>query len=727
MERHGKEWRTLVPPAVFNATLPPDDQRTSFICCTMYPAIEGRARDNFKVTREEVYDQCRRSVGKPIVDGHNNSVVVGKVIAAGVDALGRIWVRGAINYDLDGNKVLRQMRSGHYHSVSWRMVHLETIDFDDHERRIEKGFANLAITSEPEYPEAQIFFVADDPLPVKANLLLSKMEGVIAARLAQKQLPVGTEIASALPLATTPPMSETAAAATATEQAKPAETAATETAEAKKPIEESAPVPAPVAAPPVAQPVAQPAAQQVAPPVQPAATQPAATQPAATQPVSAPPPVAQPPVAAPIINYHFNAGFPGQNQFGTPSSAPPPPVQPTLPDKPMSTPAAAATSATTTPPVAEKDTSMDDFRRTLMSDMAKMLADTLKAQQQTPASVSTTATATPTPAAAATTTPPVASATPAPTEPPKSRYVPIDTNPVHDVIAKIGQMRGSVEGLNVQYESSKDMLGEEAKAQMRAQIDDGLARIGSLSASLIEGVESHVKNYRSMLDLPPNARMDGELARMKSVVATNQPLGQDDLKFLGQTLEFVSESSGAHQNTLEKLQQQRATAAAAKPPADFAEVIALREILKLAPKKRAADDMSQPQQQQQQFQQPAAASATRRIDPTEAFKRSTGLMWTLASNETAYCNKNTAPPSQQLQDAFTHEGKRARLHAPRRLTDSVYGSGHIVENPRLARIIEETSIEFSKGKTWAPSETEYTAEGWRQVQEVMKHEHASGY
>jgi len=345
LELRGTEWRTIVPSSVFNATLPSTDNRTQFIACSMYQALNDLGRFHAKLCADEVHHHARACVGRPLVDFHNNKEgrEVGHIIAADVDRLNRIWVRGAINYTREGIALLRKMRSGHYGSVSWGMATVPTRDPIDGQTRMEKHLINLAILSKPEYPEAKIYFVADDPEPVKRINAASRTPSADKERTRQhveKQSSRSTE-AQAVP--TPASLSEPASMSTVTPVA-PAETvavAAATAASTTSPASVTPPTTAAVAAnatpaatPAVVTPpttttptVAEPTPATPAVPAVPAAKTsteqtPAAAAAAATAPTTTSQSMQFPSLAPGMPMMTFNIGMPlaPQNQFGGPDA-----------------------------------------------------------------------------------------------------------------------------------------------------------------------------------------------------------------------------------------------------------------------------------------------------------------------------------------------------------------------------------------------------------------------
>lgn len=712
MELSGTEWRLVVPRNVADARLPDDDKRTTFVACTMAPAINGEARFHWKITRSEVQEQCERAVGRPIIDSHNNDQVIGSIIAAGVDMLGRIWISGAIDYTLDGNAALARIRRKHYWGVSWRIEGISYQDPVDKLLCVEKSIRSISILSSPEYEDARIYFVADEPAPVKLIHLAGALDRAISASMdtaMKKQIALSTVTAAGrhtLDVNATPMSEQTTAAATTTTipvvAVASGTPAATPTSAAGAATGAGTPVVVPTDAP-----VATPKAS-VVPQTEGTATQ---------QQQQAPPP--PPPVAtqpsAPIITYNFGVPFGAQNQFGTPSSVPPVALPPTLPVAPMSTPAtttpavdataAAVAKPAETPaavPVATTPVSqaiLDDLRRSIVADMKLSIPDMLKtlvpptpvavaAASAVPAAATTSTTATAAAAAAVPSSTPVA-------QTPADKQAVVNIDAVHDGIKRVSQMRDEITEQETRLGSYTDMLPNDQRLAEEQKIEEMKNQLGEYVGALIEGVETHHKNYRETFGLKANQRVDNELARMKDAVAARKYLPQSDLNWLGLSLELTSESSGAHRRSNEERERlvaaQRQTLAASTASSlsgRYSDVAAFRQILSLDPRSVTG-------QKRQSDSNAAAAVAMPpppKMSQTQAFRRKFGIPWTLV--ETSEVKHIPAPP--RSLDSYRLPDSNARLFPPSALPDSLWANG-LADSQHFAPYIQETAEQCSRG------------------------------
>lgn len=703
LEPFGFDWRREVPAAVFNAQQQPDDTRTSFIACTMAPAIAGEPHRHWKFTQSEVDGHANLAVGKPLVDAHDNNESIGEILAAGVDDQKRIWVRGVIDYTVTGNSVLRKMRSGHYWGVSWRKRGFSYVDPSDGQVHTEKSIENLAITSDPEYGEhSRIYFVADDPPAVKRINLLGKFDTAIQISMekalkkqsghstikvddasvyeqtpatkvsAQMSAEASTTTASTATTTLVPQPDETSNAASATTAATPAAvttpaSVASTAMSVDPPVQKVAAVVAEPVAPPV---VATPAQQQQAP--------------------------------ATVINYNFGVPLGAQNQFVTPSSVQAPPSQPTQVQQPpmsvakpetVDTAVAEATPVGAAAPVGAATLQvipqavLDEMRRSIVAEMKATMAEVQKAQQPPVPAVSAVPLR-PQPDVAAT----ESSATPSEK---------IDSNLLHDSIKKASQMRDEISEAEKNLSNIRDLLSNEKRLESEAQIAQMKEELCLFQGALVEGFEKSWRNYRDTFKVPAKPQVDGEVSRMKEKLSEQKFLGDADLKWLGITLELTSESSNNHKRLDEErekqvlAQQKMANASlSARHANSYSAVTALRTVLSLDPKPQP---LSKRPREEPSF---GAAPEQKKqvLTRTQEFQRQTGIPWTVVEENDTIPHR-PAPPRSFTMLRDPHSG--ARFQPPPKLPDSIFATGQAYD-PSFSMHIKETHQQFASGVIHEP-------------------------
>lgn len=663
VELFGQEWKKDAPPELLNVRLPDTDDRTMFIACTTYKALDDKPRYHMKLTREEMPARAVEAVGKDIIDMHGgNDKVVGKIIAAAVDAQHRLWVAAALNYNYDGNLVLSRMRSGHYWGVSWRMQGIRYLDPKDKDICVEKSLVNLSAVPNPEYEESKIYYIADDPLPVKRAKVFHALDNAVDASLTKRLKKQSKP---------TIPMRDTVVVDNTTLQAPAMSTTPADASAITTPTPTNA-TPTPVAVPEkkIEQEVAAEKKTIVETPKEPIAT------PAAQPQFSLPPQFSQP---APNITYNIGLPFASQNQFAVPSSVPQTSVQatqpeqtpmsttpaPTTQEKPATTPAVPATPAAEQQQQGISSLDLNALRRDFSSDIKKTIEEALKSLIPQPAAVPTP---TPTPVAVPAAVKieektksdvAAAAAVPTPGATPTARPVDqINAKAVHDAINNLGQMQDEIAQEQNKLDGLASMITNEQRLELQNNINAMKSEMVESLNTLIEAVETHQKNYNETFGTSGNPRVAGEIARMKDQVAKQQSLSKDDMRFLGFAMEFTSESSGQHRRVLEQqeqmLQAQRAAAfAQPKLQTRYAGVAALRQVFNIDPRssdtrsvgtKRSFDnsmqgEMQPPPQQQKQM----------KLDPTTEFRQRSGLAWTIADRSQIKCFI-PPPPAKSLQE-----------------------------------------------------------------------------
>jgi len=697
-----------VPLRLLGVKLPIDDDRTTFVACSTYTAIDGKARHHSKITKEEARKRAQEAVGKLLTDYHNNERVVGKIIDTELDKKNRIWVVGAINYDDAGSSVLRKMRSGHYNGVSWRMKAFVFQDLDDGDINVEKALINLSVTSNPEYPESKILVVNDDPFPVKQNRALHEFDNILRTKfdeLSKKQIVLNTE---------SPPLDVTDNAVWTMNPVieTPAAVPATPT-----PEQQTTPPIAAVATPtpqPTSKPVAEPVVEQEKKTVEPTTAQPSQQQQQQ---------YAQPPV----INYNFGFTVPQQNQFPGLSSVPnaasqSAQQQPTPSITPMSTPqtdqkpaettqpvaAAAATqqpaaaAAAAQTPAAQQSSFTDELRKSILSEVRTTVADLFKQlpTQQTPAAQTTP---TPTPAAQQQQQPPTEQQQTKQEE----QFQQINSNALHDTIREIVQLGGQVHDkqLAVDAMASSPAFTSEQRAMKQKEVDDMNAEMFDSMQTLIEGVEKHYQIYTTTLGAPKSSTFENTVARLKAKVAQRQPLTEHEMGMLGWTIEITSESSGKHRQTLEEaerqVQAQRQAMQSSNNSRSFAgkysQVNQLRQVLALDP-----NSMAPPQQRgtkrqydgNESYPEMARAQEQKKpaLTPTQAFQQQTGLPWQLA-NPSDFPH---APSKPSVGIHVLSQELGIKLQPVPKCRDSIWANG-MCNDPSFASLIAEGTQKIQKG------------------------------
>ena len=709
-----EDLKKTVPLRLLSVKLPIDDDRTTFVACSTYPAIEGKARHHSKITKEEARSRAKEAVGKLLTDFHNNERVVGKIIDSELDKKNRIWIVGAINYDEAGSFALHKMRNGHYNGVSWRMQSFAFQDIDDGDIQVEKHLVNLSVTSNPEYPESKILVVNDDPFPVKQNRALHEFDNALRNRLSElskKQIVLNTE--SPPPDVTDNAVWTMNPVVVETPAAVPATPIPAQTEQQQTPPVAAVATPTPqTTSKPVAEPVA--VVEQEKKTVEPTTT-------TTSQPAQQQQQYAQPPV----INYNFGFTVPQQNQFPGLSSVPnassqSAQQQPTPLITPMSTPqtatekpaettqpvAAAAAikqeAAAAQTPAAQQPSFTDELRKSILNEVRTTVADLFKqipAQQQQPAAQQQQQTP-----------PPQQQQQPPQTEQPKQeeQIQQVNLNALHDTIREIVQLSGQVHDkqLAVDAMASSPAFSSEQRAQKQKEVEDMNQEMFDSMQTLIEGVEKHYDIYTTTLGGPKSLRFADTVARLKAKVAQRQPLSEHEMNMLGWTIEVTSESSNNHRQTLEKAEQQiqaqrQAMQSSSSNSRSFAgkysQVNQLRQVLSLDP-----NSMAPPQQRgtKRQFDNnetyPEMARAQEQkkpaLSPTEAFQKKTGLPWQLA-DPSQFPNAPTKPSvgihvlSQELG---------IKLVPVPKCQDSIWANG-MCNDPSFASLIAEGTQKIQKG------------------------------
>lgn len=705
--------RNSVPKRLLGVKLPCDDDRTTFVACSTYAAIDGKARHHSKITKEEAKRRSQEAIGKLLTDYHNNERIVGKIIDAELDNKNRIWIVGAIDYTDAGSYVLHRMRKGHYIGVSWRMKSFSYRDIDDGDIQVEKMLVNLSVTSNPEYPETKILIIDDDPFFVKKNNALNQIDNSLREKfleLEKKQIVLNTESdlnsvsdnsswrmttetpATSIPAAAT--TTPTEAVASATTSATTTTTTTPQNVDAQKQAVESAQKQ-------TADPATKPPVEQTTPPSQPT-------------------PVFQPPV----VNYNFGFAMPPQNQFPSLSSAQNSASQSsqtqsamsnTTDQKPAATPAAAeqpTTTTTSTPATAAATPSFtDDLRKSILNEVRSTVSELFKQIQQPQ------------------TQPPqqqqqqsaVQTQLPAQTQQPaeqqqqqqanEEQVQQVNLNALHDTIRQIVQQSEQLraEELAVDVLSSNPLSSPEMVSSKKKQVDEMRDEMFAAMQTLIEGVEKHYNIYTTTLSAPKSERFAHTIARLKGKVANRKPLTEDEMNALGWTIELTSESSGKHRQTLEEaerqIQQQRlamqqssAANSARTLAGKFSHVNQLRQVLSLDPvhnngqmqppstrAKRAIDE-SDLDNSRRPEQKKAA------LTPTQAFQQKTGLPWTLA--DPAQFPHAPTKPAVGLHVLSQELG--IKLQPVRECKDSIWANG-LCNDPSFSSLISEGMEKISKG------------------------------
>lgn len=740
-EPHGPDWRSIAPESVRSFSLPPDDDRTTFVACSTYPAIDDEARYHMKVTKDIVHSKSKEAIGKPIIDAHGfNDVHGGTVVATGVDDRNRIWTVGALNYDTTGNSLKKRLRKGEFGGVSWRMAAISYQNPIDKQLQVDKQFVNLSLAQKPEYEEAKIFYVSDDPFPVKKDKTMHTIERMLSETLSKKQTVQSTQTNPLYFRNQTPPVamaetntvpdSTTSAAAAASvnantntnpaidatqQQAKATETAVpkvAENAETKSSVETVAQTPA-AAATTTQQPT------QTAPPHQQYMQQP------------------------PVINYNFGLPFTSQNQFGAATSAISQPNVPS-PDTQaqMSTPAtssssssttanqekAAASAPTTVVPPSEKPAEqpatsatptyvppkefVDDLRRSIVGEVRNLFADFEKTRASStpaiPAAAAAAAAATPATAASST---PAAQPTPAAETTTPAGPSKVQIEQIHAAIARVGQMRNQI----VEQERLADAIAPTQKTADRLENESAIEsmkqEVLETTNALIEGVERHHSNYRSQFKINGNSIVDNEIARMKGKVAQGQQLSQDDLRWLGTTIEITSESSFGHQRELEAAEQRLAAERrrfASQVPTGtqgLSYVDSLRKVLGVDPRRESG--VKRPAESQFVPEKP-------KMSRVEEFRRQTGIPWTPI--DTSQLTHNNAPPPPTTSISSLSREYRINLMPVPACQDSIFRNG-LAYDPTFSGLIAETRNQATQGVELTQT---LSREGWEYVERMNK-------
>lgn len=695
-----------VPKRLREVKLPIDDDRTTFIACSTYTPIEGDERHHAKITRSEASRRNKEALGKLIVDYHNNNKLVGTVIDTALDKHNRIWVVGAINYDEAGIRVLDRMRKGHYNGVSWTMKHFSYMDPTDGDIRVEKVLVSLSVTSNPEYPETKIVSISDEPFIVKRNRLVNEFDNVFRTSFEnfskkQKVLPTESVDAAMIDNSNTWTMSETAPASAA------AQTSAT-------------PTPASQAAPTTVAVDANATKQDTEKKQEPVQTQ-----------------TYQPQQQPPVVNYNFGVSFPPQNQFNTPSTAQPAASQPVQPTPQMSTTTAEQKNVETpqtstqqqqptsnTPSSTTSSSSqsalMDEFRRSFMGDMKSMFTDMMKSMappppppQQQPAQP-TAATSQQQQQPAPTQQPSSTPQQQQPAEQQQQNYTPVNVSALHDSIKQIVQLEQQVHDkqMAVDAMAGNSLISTEVREAKQNEVNELRSEMFESMSTLVEGVEQHYKNFSTTFKTPQNPVFFNTIVNMKDKISKKKPLSEQEMNSLGWAIELTSESSGKHKQVLEEaervIQQQRAAMAQSNNTRSlegrFSRVTQLREILGRDPQrgtKRQYESSSEfvepPAQQRQKM-----ASLT----PTQQFRKTTGLMWSLA-NPAEFPN---APlkPTESLA-TVSHECEGVKFMPVNKCPDSIWANG-LCDDPSFSSLINEGMDKISKGidvMTYSPNIISY--------------------
>lgn len=723
LEPNGSDWRTIAPESIRSFTLPPDDERTLFVACSTYPAIDDEARYHLKVTKDVVDKMAKEGIGKPIIDAHgNNDLHAGTVVATAVDDQNRIWTANAINYDTVGNGVLKRMRDGQFKGVSWRTEGVSYQNPVDKQLQVEKSFVNLSLAQKPEYEEAKIYYIGDDPFPVKRNLTLHKIDKLINEVLSKKQTALSTETSnSELATESAVHMTDTttnAAAAAAAVVATPAAVVATPVA--------AAAVAVPTAIP--TEPVAKPADSM-------AVDAPQEKKPVEQQ--QQPPPPQQMYVQQPpVINYNFGVPFGAQNQFGGSSSAQSQPTQSTqdtmssVPQQAaaaIATPAAAAEKVVEQPAAVAAATSTmppkeytDELRRSILEGVRGLFGEMEKSRSASAATpAAQPVAATPTPAAAAAVpvaaTPSAAAADPAATQVPK-----LQTEHIHAAISRLGQMRNQIAEQQKAAEALAPMQSTQQRLEQTENLDAMKQEVMEVANLLIEGVEKHHSAFRSKFNIAGNSIVDNEVARMKSKLSQGQELSDEDMRWLGTTIEITAESNFGHQRAMEaqeaRLMSERKRFAAQAPTGARAwgEVDALRKVLQLDPRSQSQQQQFTGMKRQSDSSFISEQQTKKKPTPTEEFQKKTGIPWKIQNPSELTVNSAPPPPTTSISSLQRDAG--FRLAPVPIYQDSIWHNG-LADDPTFAALITETRNQAAKGVEITQT---LSREGWDHVERMNK-------
>ena len=244
-------------------------------------------------------------------------------------------------------------------------------------------------------------------------------------------------------------------------------------------------------------------------------------------------------------------------------------------------------------------------------------------------------------------------------------------NPMHDAIKQINQMQEAVLAEERKYENVRDLLQDNGqRLKMEKQLSDMRDKVAKYCAVLVEAFEKHDNDFRGHFKVPKNAIRDGELARMKGQLAKKVPLNERDLNYIGQSLEFISESSGGHERLLEErereLREQFERERVSAPPQEDPTLAALRQVLALDP--HNGNQGAGPSRFDSSSLMPPPQPRAQAMSNAERFQRETGVPWKLIDNDVQLSHR-PAPPSSSRKRAADSRGeipRGARILYPRR-------------------------------------------------------------
>lgn len=306
-----------------------------------------------------------------------------------------------------------------------------------------------------------------------------------------------------------------------------------------------------------------------------------------------------------------------------------------------------------------------------------------------------------------------------------SKRVKLDLNPMHDAIAQVAQMYGQVADKEKEYESIRDIVQDSTqRMRMEQDLADRKAKVAQYAGVIVDAFEKHDAKWRKDFKVPPSVTVSNDIARLKAAVRNQQTLSDDDLRWMGQSLEYITESGAGHERELEAREAQIRENLQRQQQDTF--LPHLQRVLGADP--RSMDNrgssvsggynssgrggMAPPPQRT-----PAASQQSERqqFTPQQQFQRETGLAWVLVTDQSQIKHR-PAPPSGSLAD-MRNPLTGGRLAPPRVLRDSIFATG--LADTEFASYINDARADAVKGTSDLFTLEDLTAPNRAEVQRVF--------
>ncbi len=127
-----------------------------------HPPGKENNYDGTFLTKENMKEKLKDLPGTPILWEHNGQKKIGEITDGYVDERQRLIVKGKIDRGTwEGAKTISSLRNGKFKGLSLGMEHLIGISAD-WVKIIDKKINEISVTSNPDLPETEVYYVQDD-------------------------------------------------------------------------------------------------------------------------------------------------------------------------------------------------------------------------------------------------------------------------------------------------------------------------------------------------------------------------------------------------------------------------------------------------------------------------------------------------------------------------------------------------------------------------------------